>query len=1006
MSGAPVVIVLHAGEIEGKLAVWGESPRNGKAKLKAKHPFAASRHEIGDALKLRATDRTRRPVAGIWLPSSGGRPLASGMAGGSEPSSRASLRQWDVGAVVIPPEIAVRLLSEVRDGALPDGVAAGPDLSYWSDVLRFAASMVARQQILPDLEERESWYRSAWRPVLAGRDHERFAALAKRMPPAARAFGDGSKSPPKTPPAEHLMRVLSTLVDHIVRSAAHADLSAGYARRRRFDSMHDAWLHGLRMPDRSLLAHAGAGELAASVREWQRTVSIAHDSPFRLCFRLEEPGRGAAASARAWFVRYLIQSRSDPSLVVEAGKKRAAAALGKHGLHAKEFLLTSLGQASGIVGEMSGMLARRDLDGHSLDVAGAYKFLSEEAPVLEQLGYGIILPSWWVGGGAKTRVTAHASVAPKLRAAGALSLDSVVRFDWRISVGGQKITLKEMQRLVKAKTPLVSVRGQWVETGSGEIRRAVDFLTKRSKATLRSSVMMEFGARPSPEWLDVKVTSSDDRIEDMMEKLRGNEAMEKLPQPDGFRGKLRPYQLRGYRWLAFLQGLGLGGCLADDMGLGKTVQALAMILRYARAEGPVLLVCPTSVMGNWSKEAARFAPGLKTAVHHGAGRKKGRAFAKEAAGCDMVITSYALLHRDEFIRKARWGGAILDEAQNVKNSETKQSRAARSLNAGFRFALTGTPVENNVGDLWSIMEFLNPKLLGTQAEFKHNFFVPIHAGGDGAAAGRLKKAVGPFMLRRLKTDKSIISDLPKKMEMNVYCSLTKEQASLYASVLEDLDKKLRSAEGIGRKGVILAVLSKLKQVCNHPAHFLKDRSAVPGRSGKLERLTEMLEEVVGSGERALVFTQFVEMGEMLKSHIQEKLGREVLFLHGGVTKRQRDRMVERFQGGGCSVFVVSLKAGGTGLNLTSASHVFHFDRWWNPAVENQATDRAFRIGQKRNVHVYKMICAGTMEERIDELIRDKKRISEKVVGSGEGWLTRLSDNGIRQILALGREAKI
>jgi SNF2 family DNA or RNA helicase len=445
------------------------------------------------------------------------------------------------------------------------------------------------------------------------------------------------------------------------------------------------------------------------------------------------------------------------------------------------------------------------------------------------------------------------------------------------------------------------------------------------------------------------------------------------------------------------------------MGLGKTIQALALIQRDWEANGkrPVLLVCPTSVVNNWQKEAARFTPDLPVMVHHGVGRKKGAAFKQDAEKHAVVISTYALLHRDlEHLQEIAWGGVVLDEAQNIKNPETKQAKAARSLTSDYRATLTGTPVENNVGDLWSIMEFLNPGLLGTQAEFKRKFFIPIQAEQDREAADRLKGITGPFILRRLKTDKSIIADLPEKMEMKVFCTLTKEQASLYAAVVHEAERTLEAAEGIQRKGAILATLSKLKQVCNHPAQFLGDNSSIPGRSGKLARLTEMLEEILEVGERVLVFSQFAEMGKILQRHLQDTFGREVLFLHGGVPKGQRDRMVERFQSEdpGPAIFLLSLKAGGTGLNLTRATHVFHFDRWWNPAVENQATDRAFRIGQTRNVQVHKYVCAGTLEEKIDEMIERKKEITETVVGAGEGWLTELSNQELKHIFALRHEA--
>ena len=486
-----------------------------------------------------------------------------------------------------------------------------------------------------------------------------------------------------------------------------------------------------------------------------------------------------------------------------------------------------------------------------------------------------------------------------------------------------------------------------------------------------------------------------------------------VPPSAGFSGVLRPYQVRGYSWLFYLRQRGLGACLADDMGLGKTIQTLALIQRdweesvSGRAWRPVLLVCPTSVVNNWQKEAARFVPGLPVMVHHGANRKRGLAFVKAGRNQAIVVSSYSLLQRDlEQLSKVDWAGIVLDEAQNIKNPETKQARAARMLRSDYRVALTGTPVENSVGDLWSIMEFLDPGLLGTREQFKREFFIPIQAGGDPEAAERLRRITSPFVLRRLKTDKTVIADLPEKMEAKVFCTLTREQASLYTAVLKEAEDALEAADGIQRKGVILGTLSKLKQVCNHPAQFLGDNSAIPGRSGKLARLTEMLEEVLAVGDRALIFTQFAEMGEILRRYLQEMFGREVLFLHGRVSRQRRDRMVERFQSGGdgSSIFILSLKAGGTGLNLTRANHVFHFDRWWNPAVENQATDRAFRIGQAQNVQVHKFICAGTLEEKIDEMIERKRAVADEVIGTGEGWLTRLSNQELREIFALRREA--
>jgi SNF2 family DNA or RNA helicase len=572
------------------------------------------------------------------------------------------------------------------------------------------------------------------------------------------------------------------------------------------------------------------------------------------------------------------------------------------------------------------------------------------------------------------------------------------------------LTPAELRALAKIKEPLVRVRGQWVHMTAEEIRAALElWRTKESATPVRDVLRIALGATTTLGPLAVDGVDATGWIGEVLERLEGHGGFQDLPPPPGLQATLRPYQQRGYSWLAFLRAWSLGACLADDMGLGKTVQTLCLLLAQRRAgdDRPALVVCPTSVIGNWQREAERFTPGLKALIHHGVGRGRGEAFLKAAREHAVVITSYALLLRDrEHFGAVGWSTVVLDEAQNIKNPETKQARSARALPAAHRIALTGTPVENNVGDLWSIMEFLNPGLLGSQAEFKRSFFVPIHASRDAAAMARLRRLTGPFILRRLKTDRSVIADLPEKMEMKVFCTLTREQASLYQAVLSDAEKAIAKAEGIERKGVVLATLSKLKQVCNHPAQLLADNSPIPGRSGKLARVTEMMQEVIESGERALVFSQFAEMGAILTTHLQEAFGREVLFLHGGVSRAQRERMVDRFQSetDGPRVFVLSLKAGGTGLNLTRASHVFHFDRWWNPAVEAQATDRAFRIGQTRRVQVHKLVCLGTLEEKIDAMIESKKGVAEQVVGTGEGWLTELSTAELRKVLALRPEA--
>ncbi len=449
------------------------------------------------------------------------------------------------------------------------------------------------------------------------------------------------------------------------------------------------------------------------------------------------------------------------------------------------------------------------------------------------------------------------------------------------------------------------------------------------------------------------------------------------------------------------------------MGLGKTIELISLLLhdrdkpQIASKTGPALLICPMSIVGNWHKELQRFAPSLNVMVHHGHERLSGEAFEQEAKRHDIVITTYSLALRDkEHLSHLEWEYVVVDEAQNIKNDAAKQTQAIKKLNARHKIALTGTPVENRLSELWSIMEFLNPGYLGSGADFRKNFAIPIERYRDSNRAESLKRLVQPFVLRRLKTDKTIIADLPDKMEMKVFCNLTQEQASLYEAVVQEMLAKIEESEGIERKGLVLSTLLKLKQVCNHPAQFVADGSALPGRSGKLARLEEMLEEALEEGDKALIFTQFAEMGMLLRQHLQETLGREVLFLYGGTPKKQRDIMVQRFQEDrrGAPLFILSLKAGGVGLNLMAANHVFHFDRWWNPAVENQATDRAFRIGQKKNVQVHKFICVGTLEERIDQMIEQKKELAESIVGSGENWLTEMSTAQLKELFALSREA--
>lgn len=531
--------------------------------------------------------------------------------------------------------------------------------------------------------------------------------------------------------------------------------------------------------------------------------------------------------------------------------------------------------------------------------------------------------------------------------------------------------------------------------------------------TLGEALGLGLGQEVSEVGLPVLDMEGEGWVQSLLEKLSDDTRLSLIKPPANFRGQLRPYQLKGVSWLAFLSQFGLRACLADDMGLGKMPELIAFLLhdragkRSKSKPGPSLLICPMSIVGNWQRKLERFVPSLKVMIHHGAGQLSGKSFEKGVKKHDVVLTTYSLVHWDEaHLSKEDWGYVVLDEAQDIKNQSAKQTQAIRKLRARHRITLTGTPVENRLSELWYIMEFLNPGYLGSAKEFRIQFAIPIEKYRNADRAQTLKRLIQPFVLRRLKTDKAIIQDLPEKMERKVFCNLTREQVTLYEAVVPEMLEKIQPSEGIERKGLILATLMKLKQICNHPAQFVRDGSPLPGRSGKLARLEEMLEEALEEGDKALIFTQFAEMGAMRRSHLQETLGCEVLFLHGGTPRSQRDTMVQRFQAepGGPPLFILSLKAGGVSLNLTAANHVFHFDRWWNPTVENQATGRSFHIGQKKNVQIHKFVCIGTLEERIDQMIEQKKELAESIVGAGENWLTEMSIEQLKELFTLSREA--
>jgi len=736
---------------------------------------------------------------------------------------------------------------------------------------------------------------------------------------------------------------------------------------------------------------------------------------------------GGGAEGGEWLVEFSLQSAEDPSLMLAASDVWHGAGFGwlAAEAHPEEELLAGLGAAARLFPALDGALREAAPDQLALDAAGALEFLRETGPLLSGAGFGVLLPDWARKARLGLKLTAKSSSGSSASArTSQFGLQDLVDFRYELAVGDDVLSPGELAELARLKVPLVRIRGQWVELDDRHLKAALKFLAAKQSGSMTAADVLgaAMGAGGADGELPLTMVEADGWLGDLLSG-QADQRLDPISTPAGFHGELRPYQQRGLSWLSFLGGLGVGAILADDMGLGKTVQLLSLIwaertkprpvqnddsdLAALSPTSPTLLICPMSLTGNWQREAERFTPDLAVHVHHGADRLTGAELTAALAAADLVITTYQTAARDlAALSAVRWARLVVDEAQAIKNHLSQQAKAVRSLPAASRIALTGTPVENQLSELWSIMEFANPGLLGSAKAFRERYAVPIERHGSAEAAQQLRRITEPFLLRRLKTDKSIISDLPEKQEMKVWCNLTQEQATLYAATVTDMMSRIDgAADDISRRGLVLATMAKLKQVCNHPAHLLGDGSRLAGRSGKLARLEEICEEIVAEGDKALCFTQYAEFGRMLQPYLAARTGCPVLFLHGGTTKKQRDAMVARFQEADEPLlFLLSLKAGGTGLNLTAANHVIHIDRWWNPAVEDQATDRAFRIGQRRDVQVRKFVCVGTLEERIDAMIEQKKALAQQVVGVGESWLTDLSTSALREVLALSADA--
>jgi len=1056
------VLVIHGIWAYCALYVWAEDsglppqapPRAGRpSRAPRPHPFAAAPEVLADALAavlagaVSVADVGDLPRTAVddeltlSLPSTADGPLAApelarplAEAAVGAPGRQVSLANWRVPALVFEPAAAASLLPVLGELPPADIVASGA-VGYLAAIARFADDLAARGRVLPVLVAEDEGYAARWRPVPSAADARHARELAAAMPPACRAV---TGSGPTTDAGPLLAEMLDALADAAARTRLPgALLPARRGRRPSRIDVKERFVVAL-TAQQPLLEVAGAAdereahELAGAGTAWLASAAL-QGGTVRTCFRLVEPPpdetetaeteplAAAAGDADAWRVEFSLQSAEDPSLMLPAAEIWDGTGYGwpaQHTSHPEEQLLTGLGTAARLFPALDTALREAAPARVTLDTAGTLEFLRETGPLLSAAGFGVLMPDWARKAKLGLKLTTR-SAASGSTASGRPSqfgMQDLVSFRYDLALGDEVLTAAELAELAARKVPLVRVRGQWVELDDQHLKTALKFLEGKRSGTMTAAEVLGTALGADGALGDVPLTEvdADGWLGDLLSG-QADERLAPMATPDGFHGALRPYQQRGLSWLWFLGRLGVGAILADDMGLGKTVQLLSMVWADRVEQrtvlnddfGSTLLICPMSLVGNWQREAERFTPELTVYVHHGADRLAGAPLATAMAGADLVITTYQTAARDlAELSAVHWSRVVCDEAQAIKNHLSQQAKAVRALPAASRIALTGTPVENQLSELWSLMEFANPGMLGPQKAFRERFAVPIERHGSEDAARELRRVTQPFVLRRLKTDKSIISDLPDKQEMKVWCNLTQEQASLYAATVADMLSKINDAsDDITRRGLVLATMAKLKQVCNHPAHLLGDGSRLAGRSGKLARLEELGEEIAADGDKALCFTQYAEFGRMLQPYLSARIGCPVLFLHGGTTKKQRDALVARFQSADePMLFLLSLKAGGTGLNLTAANHVIHVDRWWNPAVEDQATDRAFRIGQRRDVQVRKFVCVGTLEERIDAMIEQKKALAEQIVGTGESWLTELSTAALREVLTLSPEA--
>lgn len=980
--------------------LWGETQSDGRVD-QGVHPGCVSPRDLSLRLAradLRSVYRQRKlPFATfasmyteLDLPTVDGRPLPSpGL--GSVATWTGRMQSWEIHGIAHPIWDSVPWFAPFapRSG---DDLRLGTEWLYWWRLAAIVRGMVRRGSFAPTLIHENGQVSAGWRAVPGRSEREAMGSLCEAMP----TVGYGGHLARE----EVVENFLLFFGDALVRSSTgRAPVLAELRRETWRASVSETWLAHLVQRDRHPLPPSSRRRNWDRVRAWLMDPARL-TGPARVVLQINEP----TAEDPEWTISMYVELPEEPGVLVPADEVWAEGDARPDGSFQKsrvnlEGMIASLGD---VMPTLATALRQRSRM-LSVTIDEVWALVNTHAKKLQAAGVEVLVPKHW-------RPPIRPSLRMHTEGPGLFGADTLVRFEWEIAIGDETLSVDEFERLVAQRLPLVKLRRGWVALE----RRDVEALRARweahggkGEAGLGSALLMAVEAEATEDETAASV-ALDGMLQDALQRLAAS-AQEEAAEPEGFHGHLRPYQRRGLGWIAARAGLGLGGILADDMGLGKTVQVLAALARR-RQEGiskPSLVVAPTSVVSNWATEASHFTPDLRVLVHHGASRARGSDVAAQAARVDVVVTSYAILQRDtESLQTIPWDGVILDEAQNVKNAAAKQAQAARRLRSNWRLALTGTPIENSLGDLWSIFAFCQPGYLHSAEAFRAKLASRIERDHDPMAEQTLKRLVGPLVLRRTKNDPGIADELPPKIETVEHCVLTREQAALYEAVARNLMERIEDADGMARRAAVLLALLRLKQVCNHPAHFTGDDRPLSGRSGKLNRLEELLEEVVAEGGRSLIFTQFATFGRRLVSHLTQRFPQCPIFhLDGSTPSSERPAIVRHFQESeGPAVFVLSLKAGGAGLNLTAAHHVFHFDRWWNPAVERQATDRAHRIGQNHTVQVHKFVCAGTLEERIDELIRSKEALADGFFGSGEAWLTELDDRALREILTLRRTA--